>query len=548
MKKALIYIPVLLIILISCKKELLNENPPNLATAETVYTSLQGFELGINGLYAEVRKEREGYSNATTNLRASFWLNGTDDGYSNGNAGPEAIFANFATFLTPAETGVSAMFNWLYESINAANTIIDRAANPNINWGSSQPIADANKNRILAEARTVRAWGYMHLTYLFGDVPLILHESKGSNINTDWIRTPVAQVREQMKQDWIFASNNLPVDPSIQGKMTKGVAQTWLAELYLATGKPDSALYWANQCINTPQYQLITSRYGVNASKPGVAFMDMFLPGNSNRNEGNKEALWVLQWESNFTGGGESIWRRWTGGRYDLLKIGGITPLKVTAERGGKGLQRLGITKYAVDIYDKNDDRGSVYAIRKYFVFSDNGNPQFKDLLPTGYKFGDTIKYDYSKNEKPGTTENWPYSLKHMQINEIDPNGATQHNDQIYMRLAETYLLKAEAQFLLGDAAGAASTINVLRRRAHTTDVAAANVNMDFILDERSRELLFEEHRRYTLNRTNTWLQRVQKYNHAGGQFATERDKLFPIPQSVIDANLTTKMPQNPGY
>src|SRR5690606_15029776 len=115
--------------------------------------------------------------------------------------------------------------------------------------------------------------------------------------------------------------------------------------------------------------------------------------------------------------------------------------------------------------------------------------------------------------------------------------------------LAETYLLKAEAQFKLGNNAGAAETINIIRRRAHTHEISASDVTLDFILDERSRELITEEHRRYTLLRTGKWLERVQAYNFAGGhQTAAARDTLYPIPQVVIDAHLTTEMPQNPGF
>lgn len=65
---------------------------------------------------------------------------------------------------------------------------------------------------------------------------------------------------------------------------------------------------------------------------------------------------------------------------------------------------------------------------------------------------------------------------------------------------------------------------------------------------ERSRELILEEDRRYTLLRTKKWVERTKLYNHNGGQFVTNRDTLFPIPQVVIDANLTSKMEQNAGY
>jgi len=101
---------------------------------------------------------------------------------------------------------------------------------------------------------------------------------------------------------------------------------------------------------------------------------------------------------------------------------------------------------------------------------------------------------------------------------------------------------------LLGFPNDAAATINIIRSRSNASEVDGSQINMNFILEERSRELVLEEHRRYTLLRTGTWLERVQLYNHNGGQEATERELLYPIPQIVIDANLTEDMTQNLLY
>jgi hypothetical protein len=122
------------------------------------------------------------------------------------------------------------------------------------------------------------------------------------------------------------------------------------------------------------------------------------------------------------------------------------------------------------------------------------------------------------------------------------------YNDQVYLRLAETYLILAEAQLKAGDASGAAETLNILRVRSNASPVQAADITIDFILDERARELFCEEHRRYSLLRNNKWLERTRLHNALTGPNITERDTLLPIPQSVIDANLTLKMIQNPGY
>ena len=166
---------------------------------------------------------------------------------------------------------------------------------------------------------------------------------------------------------------------------------------------------------------------------------------------------------------------------------------------------------------------------------------------------GDTVKLSINCNEpapSATTAQNWPNTRKWdwAPDDPADVQNTSNYNDQIYLRLAETYLLLAEAQFKLGDAAGAATTINVIRARAKATLITAADVNMNFILDERSRELFSEEHRRYTLTRTGTWYARTQLYNKYSGPKIVLRDTLLPIPQAVIDANLGKPMRQNPGY
>ncbi len=240
-------------------------------------------------------------------------------------------------------------------------------------------------------------------------------------------------------------------------------------------------------------------------------------------------------------------------GPHAQMVISGVKPLQFTVERGSRGIGREQPTKFAFDLYEKQDDRFSNYAIRHFYILknaSDNA-PAPADLLPPGYHYGDTIKESYTP-DLVGTTNTtnlrYPCVRKYdAAVPEIIDLPQT-YNDQTYLRLAETYLLKAEAQFKLGDKAGAAETLNTVRRRSHASDITAANVTLDFILDERSRELLGEEHRRYTLLRTGKWLERVAAYNHRGGQTIAPRDTLFPIPQVVIDANLTLKMPQNPGF
>ncbi|MES1221888.1 MAG: RagB/SusD family nutrient uptake outer membrane protein [Bacteroidota bacterium] len=130
-------------------------------------------------------------------------------------------------------------------------------------------------------------------------------------------------------------------------------------------------------------------------------------------------------------------------------------------------------------------------------------------------------------------------------------NGRT-YKDWYIMRLPETYLLRAEANMLKGDAGSAATDINAVRSRAHATPVTGADVTMDLILDERARELYMEEFRLNTLMRTGKLRDHIIRYNGwAKANNITSLDPKvdkMPIPNSVIQANTGAKMTQNPGY
>lgn len=454
---------------------------------------------------------------------------GVDNAFSNYPSPVERIWNEWGVRNNPLEGYYLDIWTWLYRTINAANTIIERAEDPDIRW------TEAQKNEVLAQARLIRAWSYRHLAYLWGDVPLNLKESTGESVRTDWERTPKQQVWAQMEQDLLFAEQHLPVVPPSAGRLSKAVAQHYLAELYLTMDQPAKAEEKAAAVINSGQYQLITERYGARASQPGVPFMDQFLEGNVKRSQGNTEALWIFPFQLDVPGGGASIMRRYWVNRYYNLK-----GIEVSEEYGGRAIGRLANTSWAIDLYEPQDDRGSIYAIRKFYLYNTTKG------LPKGKQLGDTLFLSWDQEEI--SNPNWPSTRKWDWADPLNVAGATQHNDQPYLRLAETYLLLAEAQLKQGKLAQAADAINTIRRRANATPITAGDVTLDFILDERSRELMTEEHRRYTLLRTGTWLERTREHNPLAAPNIAPRDTLFPIPQAVIDANLTRKLEQNPGY
>jgi starch-binding outer membrane protein, SusD/RagB family len=168
---------------------------------------------------------------------------------------------------------------------------------------------------------------------------------------------------------------------------------------------------------------------------------------------------------------------------------------------------------------------------------------------------GSTVKY---------TASYYPSVKKFDDSTRGDQND---YSDRPYIlfRFAELYLIAAEAAFKGGATAqDAANLINVIRTRAAlklnqtsaqyaaavaAQQITAADITLDFILNERSRELFGEDTRWWDLSRTKKLVERVQLYNTEGAAGVQPYNMLRPIPQSQID--LVTegpKYPQNPGY
>ena len=547
----ILIITLVFLLLAGCNEEYLEEAPPHLFSSELLLQDYDGFEAALNGLYNIARHARwqsEKIENA---------INGVDNFCSNRTRGD--IYYLWGPLNSPDDKNLKEIWAWLYEVIYSANNLITFAEGEDIDWRGGGIGAEENKNRIVAEATALRAWAYRRLAYSCGDVPLTL--SLITTIVTDWERAPVAQVRQQVINDFKFAQQYIPVEASAQGRITKGAVQTFLAETYLAVNKPDSALIWAEQAISNPAYELVTERYGVFADDPeGGPYGDMFKHtpdgnGNQNREDGNTEALWVFSFNLYDIDGRGHEMSRATIGEYNLIRQDRLS-IKFTYARGGRGKSYFSPTRWWINSYEPQDDRAQNYIMRKFFILKnevDNGPGDGADILPDStWNYGDTIWLDWSEANQPTAEHtdvpNWPFSRKGEGTDPDDMQADFGWSDQIYLRLADTYLLKAEAQYKLGDSPGAATTINIIRERSNATPITGTDVTLDFILDERSRELIIEEERRYTLLRTHKWLERVAKYNFYGGEVIAPRDTLFPIPQTVIDANLTAPFPQNPGW
>jgi hypothetical protein len=529
-------------VLPACKKDFLNEKVYSKFTPEALNDSL-AFEAGIVGLQSQYSLWNTMNENNNGNQGfLCFWQMGTDVAYNKApdDLDPMAIpYTNYEK-LNSADVSSEFVWKWAYNIINNANVVIVNVDK------SAVPMSARFRSKIKGQAMFYRALAYNYLATLYGGVPIIT--APLSAPKTDFTRAQLNDINNLIVADLSFAKANAPSIDELEAKSlpNKSMASQLLAEVYLRIGGKDAdAEAECDAIINSGQFSLITARYGVKSSLPGDPFADMFIFGNQRRTQGNTEAIWVEETENpasvpngagpdlqskfpgyHFTG---SQHRRAWGSRYYN------TPGMLLCDTlGGRGISRMALTYFVLNLYGANDMRNSQYNLRRKYYYNDPSSPQYgKLVLP-----GDGI--DTNRNIVPKINK-W---------DQFDPNdtfGSSMIKDFIIMRLGETYLLKAEAQFKQGNTQGAANTINVLRGRAHAAMVSSSDISLDFILDERVRELIGEENRRMTLMRTGTLLKRVvgrgQKITGL-----TVRNTLLPIPQSEIDLNKDAKLAQNPGY
>lgn len=506
------------------EEEFLKEHPKDDIYAENLFVNYSGFRNVLNSLNAIVSQER-------SSLAGSFELGlpmkiGVDNGWANYTFNMLDGFNNYGVSLNSGYKPLEVIFNWLYRAVNTSNMIINRAENPEVDWqGQSEVENEFNKNLILAQTKLIRAWAYRHLTYCFGPVPLSLNEITGETYRNDWERTPVIDIQLQMEQDLLFAEQYLPDNYNNYTIPPKVVAQHYLAELYLAMNDPVKAEAKAKAVADNSNFCLDTIRYGIRASQPGVAFMDQFYDGNALPSEGNKEVLWVFINEPDVIGAADNIMRRtWVNRYYNFATV--------CAEYGGRGIGRAAFTQWAHNLYEPTDDRFSEYAIAKSYIKKSDGSTVYT-----------RVKNEVKNDAYWPSTKKWDWT--HPDISRVTDDA--QFGDQPYLRLADTYLLLAEAQLKNGHPELAVEWINKIRRRSHASEITAAEITLDFILDERSRELLTEELRRYTLIRTGTLISRTLEHNPIAAGIKSHHI-LWPIPQPIIDANTGKIMPQNDGY
>lgn len=545
--KTFIKISLAFIILISlngCKDFLEEDLKTELAPTNT-FTGTYGFEVGSAGLYALTRSEYNTYGEGGAYIHNGACpyeaLQAATDIVDVINSDASLMpFANLT--LTPSQQFVTTYWNWAYHLISSANEILVYA-DQNTNWD-----APTDKARFQAEARFFRAYAYRTLVYLYGDVPYV--ETILYDFQLNFTRTPKAEVLEHIVADLQFAAEHLPENPDQvkDGKLTKWAAYHLLSEMYLLQGEYQLAEQAALAVINSGRYELMKNRFGAKQNTAGDVFSDLFIENNQNRqSSGNRESIWVLQFEFNTVGGGTNSddWTRraWNPKYQDVLgfvladTLGGRGLAQIVPMKWWVGTQGTNATGNVAGIFDATDIRNSNYNIKRNWYYNNVNEASLygkkatiteQTWFTTKSLFPAVTKFFYGRAENLSLTGSY--------------------KDRMKFRLAETYLLLAEAYLGQNNPAKAAEAVNVIRARAGASLIDAGAMTMDFLLDERIRELVGEESRRFTLVRTKKLVDRVRMYNNAIKDKIQDYHALWPIPQVIIDANRDAEFPQNPGY
>lgn len=553
----------------SCEdEEYLKETPLDFYAPENSYITYENFEAAIYNMYRTFRASFYQTRNAFHPPRVTMTC--TDVITYDQNT------ADFPDLLNPYSSWVyTAFWQPCYQMIFDANVIIGRSE------AEISELTEEQKTLVQAEARFFRGYCYKMLADIHGGVPITLEET--TEPKRDYVRASRDAVYQQSVEDLKFAAENLrTITETDDARVSNLGAYHALAEAYLCLNDYDNAISAASVTINDPATALMTDRFGsrVNDSPvPGIpwadggdVYWDLFRKGNQNRYSGNTESLWVIQFGYNVTGGydnsslnnGGYRWETCSCPRSWRIKLNSGKSLLPSANTyyGGRGAGQMKPSMYYYNIiWQKSgwdeDIRNADYNIIRDLIVADPNSPDFgkwmiKDNLKTFTASVDTLR-DYfnivakicSMGDHPDELWLADQTVPGTISMAGGPSNTTYAN--IYrMRLAETYLIRAEAYLGKGDKANAASDINMVRNRVQAPEVTADEVDINYILDERARELTFEENRMQTLCRLGMLVERNRKYNTLNDLY--DHQNLWPIPFSEIQKNTEAELTQNPGY
>ena len=281
-------------------------------------------------------------------------------------------------------------------------------------------------------------------------------------------------------------------------------------------------------------------------------------------NDMNNEIIWSLQFSED-----ESL--REDGNQthlYFVPKYDVNIPGMTRVVEYGRPYSRFKPTQFMSDLYDASiDARYQAYWRDTWYAVVDAGNIAIGDTafyLPKEAWTKEQIDaknymvFNPENSESLGTTYSQVNNRVYLQLRKFDDtkrptmNEAKGTRDWVCFRVAEAYLIAGEAYYRAGNLDNAVNYINVLRRncavegKESEMEITASDLSIDFILDERARELCGEGKRWYDLKRLGKLLERTSKYNSAATNIQSYH-LLRPIPQSQID-RCSNEYEQNSGW
>jgi len=555
-----------ILLLCACKKDFLNEYNPTGLTGENAITTPAGFESLVNSVYASTRNwygKEEGYT--LTEGGTDLWLPGVD------NRRPDLMVYNN---LQGSEAGLAAtevmlerLWQRSYQAINICNAGIANVRGSGLS-ASLQTTREA-------ELRFLRAFFYWHIVEQWGGVHLTTQASETAQTTAN--RSSVDDFYKLIFEDLNFAIANLPKTTADFGRATKPAAEAFLARMYLTRGRNAEASALAQKVI---------ADYGLSLQPKYADLWNM-------ANLKSKEIIWSVNYTANLAysdltntvsnpdghpRGGHNGHLHF-GMAYERTAAGSIGMQRDVAN--GRPFVRYMPTKFLLNLFDEKKDSRYHGSFKTAWICNKAGSYKKKvgnteitvslalgdtAILATKYEIPDSVdakkKYliiDESKVFK--ADGNFIANSMFVPLKKFDDptrpsvNEAQSARDAFVMRLAEMYLIAAEAEMNLSNTVKAAELINVVRKRAAVPgkeaemEIAAGDVTLDFILDERAREFAGEQLRWFDLKRTGKLVDRVKAYNPAGAVNIQPHHFLRPIPQLQIDAVVNKDVfTQNPGY
>lgn len=565
----------------SCSDDWLKPDPLSFYTPENIFVDKEGFEAALIRCKKEINSENHGeysplvaetdYSDLAVALRQSDFTKVTPS--------------------TSYQLPILTFFKDAYGYIKNANTIISRI--DDIEWDN-----ETDRNIILSEALWFRAYWYLRLVNSYGDVPWEGEELKGPKL--DYYSTSRWAIIEKIRDDLIFAAENLPVTPANLGDVSKGAANHLLTKVYLSNCEFDNAIEAATKVIDGG-YSLMTERFGSSKS--------LTYHGNKSYIEHN--VMWDLHRieNKNDPANTETIYA--TVDRPDaspdtwwddvgIQTLRNFTPSywKVLDSRGARASNwdfpqgdTLGIGNGDVRTndfwhYEIWEDENYTWETTPDLRRADCNWIEMGDSIaeiitwdPESPNYGEPLNKKYYKdlNDTIDTWYPWPHNKLYAATPNYRQPRAGQGDMYIY-RLAETYLLRAEAYYFKGEFGLAAEDINKVRERAKAPLIDASDVSIEYIFDERARELYAEEMRHSEMVRVSfqmakenidgydlssiferNWyhdrIMRVNQHYHEPVYYFWDVEAtlypqhiLWPIPQDVITANTLGRINQNYGY